>query len=127
MGFAWGAFSCPLAFHRRREYNKRKLLEGGEDGKTKPSRPGGAPHLPAPGLHCGGYGDHRPVHRDLRLIEVSALRVRGGQVVEEFSTLIRPPWRQVLRDGEWREGYVDDFIQGLTGITDEMLEARPCP
>ena len=61
------------------------------------------------------------------LIEVSALRVRGGQVVEEFSTLIRPPWRQVLRDGEWREGYVDDFIQGLTGITDEMLEGAPLP
>ena len=61
------------------------------------------------------------------LIEVSALRVRGGQVVGEFSTLIRPPWRQVLRDGEWREGYVDDFIQGLTGITDEMLEGAPLP
>ena len=58
---------------------------------------------------------------------MSALRVRGGQVVGEFSTLIRPPWRQVLRDGEWREGYVDDFIQGLTGITDEMLEGAPLP
>ena len=28
------------------------------------------------------------------LIEVSALRVREGQVVEEFSTLLRPPWRE---------------------------------
>lgn len=61
------------------------------------------------------------------LIEVSALRVRGGQVTEEFSTLIRPPWREVQKNGEWTEGYVDDFIQGLTGITDEMLEDAPLP
>ena len=61
------------------------------------------------------------------LIEVSALRVRGGQVQEEFSTLIRPPWREVEKQGEWTMGYVDDFIQGLTGITDEMLEGAPQP
>ena len=61
------------------------------------------------------------------LIEVSALRVRGGQVQEEFSTLIRPPWREVEKQGEWTMGYVDDFIQGLTGITDEMLEGAPLP
>ena len=46
------------------------------------------------------------------LIEVSALRVRGGQVQEEFSTLIRPPWREVEKQGEWIMGYVDDFIHG---------------
>lgn len=61
------------------------------------------------------------------LIEVSALRVRGGEVAEEFSTLIRPPWREVKRNGEWQEGYVDDFIQNLTGITDSMLEDAPLP
>ena len=61
------------------------------------------------------------------LIEVSALRVRGGQVQEEFSTLIRPPWREVEKQGAWTMGYVDDFIQGLTGITDEMLEEAPQP
>ncbi|MGI6254686.1 MAG: PolC-type DNA polymerase III [Acutalibacter sp.] len=61
------------------------------------------------------------------LIEVSALRVREGQVQEEFSTLLRPPWREVQKNGEWTEGYVDDFIQGLTGITDEMLEDAPLP
>lgn len=61
------------------------------------------------------------------LIEVAALRVRGGEVVGTFSTLIRPPWREVLRGGVWTEGYVDDFIQGLTGITDEMLEDAPLP
>ena len=31
------------------------------------------------------------------LIEVAALRVRGGQPVEEFSTLVRPPWREVRK------------------------------
>ena len=61
------------------------------------------------------------------LIEVAALRVRNGQAVEEFSTLIRPPWREVRRHGEWTEGYVDDFIRELTGISDEMLEAAPLP
>lgn len=61
------------------------------------------------------------------LIEVSGLRVRGGEVVETFSTLIRPPWREVEKNGGWTEGYVDDFIQGLTGITDEMLEDAPLP
>lgn len=61
------------------------------------------------------------------LIEVSALRVREGQVAAEFSTLIRPPWREVQKNGQWQQGYVDDFIQGLTGITDEMLEGAPLP
>jgi DNA polymerase-3 subunit epsilon len=61
------------------------------------------------------------------LIEVGALRVRDGEVTETFSTLIQPPWREVQRGGEWTEGYVDDFIQGLTGITNEMLEDAPSP
>ena len=61
------------------------------------------------------------------LIEVSALRVRQGRVAAEFSTLIRPPWREVQKNGQWQQGYVDDFIQGLTGITDEMLEGAPLP
>ena len=61
------------------------------------------------------------------LIEVSALRVREGRVAAEFSTLIRPPWREVQKNCQWQQGYVDDFIQGLTGITDEMLEGAPLP
>ena len=61
------------------------------------------------------------------LTEVSALRVREGRVAAEFSTLIRPPWREVQKNGQWQQGYVDDFIQGLTGITDEMLEGAPLP
>lgn len=61
------------------------------------------------------------------LIEVSALRVREGRVAAEFSTLIHPPWREVQKNGQWQQGYVDDFIQGLTGITDEMLEGAPLP
>ena len=61
------------------------------------------------------------------LIEVSALRVREGRVAAELSTLIRPPWREVQKNGQWQQGYVDDFIQGLTSITDEMLEGAPLP
>ena len=61
------------------------------------------------------------------LIGVSALRVREGRVAAESSTLIRPPWREVQKNGQWQQGYVDDFIQGLTGITDEMLEGAPLP
>ena len=61
------------------------------------------------------------------LIEVSALRVREGRVAAEFSTLICPPWQEVQKNGQWQQGYVDDFIQGLTGITDEMLEGAPLP
>ena len=45
------------------------------------------------------------------LIEVSALRVREGRVAAEVSTLIRPPWREVQKNGQWQQGYVDDFIQ----------------
>lgn len=61
------------------------------------------------------------------LIEVAALRVRGGEDAASFSTLVRPPLRQARKNGEWTWAYVDDFIQGLTGITDGMLEDAPPP
>lgn len=61
------------------------------------------------------------------LIEASALRVRGGRVTDSFSSLIRPPKLELYCGGEWIEGYVDKFITGLTGITNEMLDAAPKP
>ncbi len=62
-----------------------------------------------------------------QLIEVSALRVRNGEVVETFSSLVRPDLQEAVWKGEWQECYVDDFITGLTGITNEMLEIAPFP
>lgn len=61
------------------------------------------------------------------VIEASALRVKDGEVTAEFSSLIRPPKLELYRGGEWVEGYVNDFIIGLTGITDDMLESAPGP
>ena len=61
------------------------------------------------------------------VIEAAALRVRGGQVTAEFSTLIQPPRRELYRNGEWQEGFVEPFITQLTGITDSMLETAPLP
>lgn len=43
------------------------------------------------------------------IIEISAIKVRGGKNIAEFSKLIKP------------NGYVSSFITSLTGITREML------
>lgn len=66
------------------------------------------------------------------IIEISALKYRDGNCVESFSTLVKPPllhYYQTDDDGNWQEYccYVDDFITGLTGITNEMLETAPEP
>lgn len=47
------------------------------------------------------------------IIEISALKVRGGKVVDEFDTLVNPEFE------------IGSFITELTGITDEMLEDAP--
>ena len=47
------------------------------------------------------------------IIEVSALKVRKGTVIEEFNTLVNP------------ECQIDSFITKLTGITPEMLAGAP--
>lgn len=65
------------------------------------------------------------------IIEVSALKYRDGNCVETFSTLVKPPLRHYWRmvDDNWQEFlcYVDAFISGLTGISNEMLEDAPEP
>lgn len=61
------------------------------------------------------------------LIEISGVKVRGGEIVRTFSSLLRPAPHGVRIDGEWCEGYVDSFIIQLTGITNEMLERAPAP
>lgn len=47
------------------------------------------------------------------IIEISAVKVRDGQVVETFSQLVKPVCP------------VDGFISDLTGITNEMLADQP--
>lgn len=49
------------------------------------------------------------------IIEVAALRVRGGVVVDSFSSFVRPNTK------------VDEYITELTGITNEMLFFAPKP
>lgn len=48
-----------------------------------------------------------------RIIEIGACRVRGGEVIEEFETLLNP------------ELSLPRFISELTGITSEMLKDAP--
>lgn len=48
-----------------------------------------------------------------RMIEIGASRVRGGQIREEFQTLVNPDLP------------LPRFISALTGITDEMLSPAP--
>ena len=52
------------------------------------------------------------------IIEVAAVKISDGQEVGRFSSLIQPP---SMPGG----AFVDDFIEALTGITDEMLAGAP--
>ena len=47
------------------------------------------------------------------ITEIGAIAVRGGELLEEFSTFVNP---QVA---------LPEYISNLTGITDEMLEGAP--
>ncbi|MBQ4430126.1 MAG: 3'-5' exonuclease [Synergistaceae bacterium] len=54
---------------------------------------------------------------DSDIIEIGAVKYSGGKPAGQFQTLIQPP----RRDGV----FVDEFIVGLTGITNEMLSDAP--
>ena len=64
-------------------------------------------------LETTGYS---PIWDDI--IEIGAIRYSGGKPIEQFQTLVQPPQRD---DG----AYVDEFIEELTGITNEMLASAP--
>jgi DNA polymerase III subunit epsilon len=51
--------------------------------------------------------------RPARIIEIGAYRVGGGEVLDEFETLVNP------------ETSVPKFLANLTGISDEMLTSAP--
>jgi DNA polymerase-3 subunit epsilon len=48
-----------------------------------------------------------------RIIEVALLRVERGEVVERFESLVNP------------ERFLSPFIEGITGITNELVEDAP--
>jgi DNA polymerase-3 subunit epsilon len=52
-------------------------------------------------------------HTPARIIELGAYRVRAGEILDEFQTLINP------------ETAVPRFVTGVTGISDSMLSAAP--
>ncbi len=54
-------------------------------------------------------------HRAHSLIEIAALRCRGTEIVDSFSTLVNPGRA------------IPSFIRGFTGITDEMVRHAPDP
>lgn len=47
------------------------------------------------------------------IIEIGALKIENGHVVDKFNTLVKPVYE------------VDDYITELTGITNDMLENAP--
>ncbi len=52
------------------------------------------------------------------IIEIGAIRYVNGEEVGRFQMLVQPP--------QYKKGrYVDDFIESLTGITNEMLAEAP--
>lgn len=60
------------------------------------------------------------------IIEVSALKVVDGVVVDSFTSLVKPTSFFKVDNGRNLEiCYVDSFITSLTGITNEMLSKAP--
>ena len=64
-----------------------------------------------------------------RIIEISALKVENGKIVERFSELINPGASTIIKIVNGAPVpytyYVPSFIQELTGITDSMVENCP--
>lgn len=53
------------------------------------------------------------------IIEIGAVKYTNGEIVAQFQTLVQPSGRGGV--------FVDSFITGLTGITNEMLIDAPKP
>ena len=47
------------------------------------------------------------------IIELSAVKIRNNKIAQTFSTLVKP------------NGYINSFIQNLTGITNDMVNNAP--
>lgn len=62
------------------------------------------------------------------IIEVSALLIENGSVSGKYTSLVRPPLETSADlDGTEASHYISEFIEELTGITNEMLATAPGP
>lgn len=59
---------------------------------------------------------------DNEIIEIGALKVSNNEIVDKFSSLVKPKKFAVI-DGEKK--YIDDFIMQLTGISNDDLNSAP--
>lgn len=57
------------------------------------------------------------------IIEIGIIKVRNNEIIDTYQTLVQPNTTYI--DNDDNEIYVDDFIEELTGITNEMLENSP--
>ena len=48
------------------------------------------------------------------VVEISAVKVSGGQIVDEFTTLVNP------------ERHIPSIVVGIHGISDDMVKDSPC-
>lgn len=60
------------------------------------------------------------------IIEIGAMKIRNGKIVDEFESLVKPDGYYFYDDNDTKYfSYIDEFITELTGITNEMLEDAP--
>lgn len=57
------------------------------------------------------------------IIEIACIRFRNAQEVARYTTLVRP--ERLISDDEGNFSFIDDFIEELTGITNDMLQDAP--
>lgn len=62
------------------------------------------------------------------IIEIGAIRYSNGEEIDSFQSLVRPPdeeYTYIDDDGSEIVEWVDSFITGLTGISNEMISTAP--
>ena len=59
------------------------------------------------------------------IIEIACIKYRGGEEIGRFQSLVQPPLQNDDEEDEGEPFYVDEFIESLTGITNEMLADAP--
>ncbi|MDD6906311.1 exonuclease [Peptoniphilus sp. AGMB00490] len=60
------------------------------------------------------------------IIEIGILKIKNNRIIDSFESLIQPKeYNYSDDDGNRISYYIDDFIEELTGITNEMLKTAP--